>query len=65
LPASVRQRVVERILALKENPRPFGCIKLTGYENEYRIRVGDYTESRSRGDAWPQVVAQYDKTSRA
>ncbi len=42
LPASVRQRVVERILALKENARPFGSVKLTGYENEYRIRVGDY-----------------------
>ena len=42
LPASVRQRVIERILALKENPRPFGSIKLTGYENEYRVRVGNY-----------------------
>jgi mRNA interferase RelE/StbE len=27
---------------LKENPRPRGCIKLKGYKNEYRIRVGDY-----------------------
>jgi len=42
LPASVRQRVVERILALKENPRPFGSIKLTDYADEYRVRVGDY-----------------------
>ena len=42
LPASIRQRVIERILALKENPRAFGCIKLTGHESEYRIRVGDY-----------------------
>jgi hypothetical protein len=31
LPAGVRQRVIERILALKENPRPFGSIKLTNY----------------------------------
>ncbi len=27
--------------ALAENPRPTGCIKLTGME-AYRIRVGDY-----------------------
>lgn len=42
LPGSVRHRVVRRILVLKENPRPRGCVKLRGYENEYRIRVGDY-----------------------
>ena len=39
---SVRRRVVRRILVLKENPRPRGCVKLRGYENEYRLRVGDY-----------------------
>ena len=27
---------------LSENPRPFGCIKLAGSENYYRIRVGVY-----------------------
>ena len=42
LPGSVRRRVVRRILVLKENPRPRGCVKLRGYENEYRLRVGDY-----------------------
>ena len=27
---------------LAENPRPFGCFKLAGSENHYRIRVGIY-----------------------
>jgi mRNA interferase RelE/StbE len=42
LPDGVRDRVVRRIMALKEDPRPRGCVKLKGYENEYRIRIGDY-----------------------
>ncbi len=42
LPIDVRNRVLERLIGLKENPRPFGAIKLKRYENEYRIRVGDY-----------------------
>lgn len=29
-------------MLLAENPRPEGAIKLKGYENEYRIRIGDY-----------------------
>ena len=27
---------------LVENPRPQGCVKLTGEESLYRIRVGEY-----------------------
>jgi len=42
LPDTVRERVLKRIAALKENPRPPGCVKLKGYENEYRIRIGNY-----------------------
>ncbi|GHT60232.1 hypothetical protein AGMMS50239_08770 [Bacteroidia bacterium] len=36
------QSVVEHIEGLSENPRPFGCIKLSGFDNLYRIRVGVY-----------------------
>lgn len=36
-----RQRIVERISALSEEPRPVGCQKLSGQE-AYRIRQGDY-----------------------
>jgi mRNA interferase RelE/StbE len=35
-----RQRVVERIQALAENPRPLGCEKLSGKHPRYRIRQG-------------------------
>lgn len=42
LPDEVCSRLLERILRLKDNPRPGGCVKLRNYKNEYRIRIGDY-----------------------
>jgi mRNA interferase RelE/StbE len=42
LPGLLRGRLLERILALRHDPRPQGSIKLKGCQNEYRIRVGDY-----------------------
>lgn len=36
-----RRRIVSRIDALAENPRPDGCRKLSGSER-YRIRQGSY-----------------------
>lgn len=36
-----RVRIEQRILALEDNPRPPGAVKLTGMES-YRLRVGDY-----------------------
>ncbi len=41
LEASVHKRIVTRLLALEENPRPTGVKKLQGQES-YRLRVGDY-----------------------
>ncbi len=38
----VLKRVIEKLDGFKENARPPGCIKLKGFKNEYRIRVGDY-----------------------
>lgn len=38
---SDRQRIVARITALADNPRPTGCKKLSGFER-YRIRQGAY-----------------------
>lgn len=35
-------RVNERILALREHPRPAGVRKLQGQQEGWRIRVGDY-----------------------
>lgn len=37
-----RQAIAERILALAEDPRPPGCVKLSGEKNLYRIRQGRY-----------------------
>jgi mRNA interferase RelE/StbE len=37
-----RQRIVLRIQFLGENPRPFGCEKLSGHLNRYRVREGNY-----------------------
>jgi mRNA interferase RelE/StbE len=36
-----RRRIISRIEALAENPRPDGCRKLSGSER-YRIRQGSY-----------------------
>lgn len=36
-----RQRIVERILKLADNPRPPGCEKLSG-QDKYRVRQGRY-----------------------
>ena len=37
-----RQRIVQRINALGEDPRPHGIEKLAGYDDRYRIRQGNY-----------------------
>jgi mRNA interferase RelE/StbE len=36
-----RQRIIDRLLKLAENPRPPGCEKLSG-QNKYRVRQGRY-----------------------
>jgi mRNA interferase RelE/StbE len=41
LPIGARARVVDRIRALADEPRPTGCEKLSG-RDAYRIRVGEY-----------------------
>jgi mRNA interferase RelE/StbE len=41
LPQDSYQKVRDEIRALAENPRPTGCLKLTGREG-WRIRVGVY-----------------------
>lgn len=42
LPDDIRKRVLENILRLVKDPRPPGVKKLKGFDNEYRIRIGDY-----------------------
>jgi len=35
-------RIISRIKALAENPRPKGCHKLSGSKADWRIRIRDY-----------------------
>jgi mRNA interferase RelE/StbE len=42
LDKATQLRLTPKIDALAKNPRPRGVKKLQGYENTYRIRVGDY-----------------------
>ena len=42
IPTKEAIRLTEKINDLRENPRPKGCVKLSGTKNEYRIRVGNY-----------------------
>ena len=42
LSSKVHNRIIVAIQTLAENPRPPGCLKLIGSDNDWRIRVGDY-----------------------
>ncbi|HEX8411708.1 MAG TPA: type II toxin-antitoxin system RelE/ParE family toxin [Thermoanaerobaculia bacterium] len=37
-----RQRITQRIRALADNPRPSGVEKLSGTNEKYRVRQGDF-----------------------
>ena len=37
-----RVRIVKRVQALADDPRPHGCEKLAGYSDRFRIRQGNY-----------------------
>jgi len=41
LPTPAIENISERLLQLRDNPRPGGCKKLQGRDG-WRIRVGDY-----------------------
>lgn len=42
LSAALRRRIHALLMALEEEPRPAGTVKLTGHANRWRLRVGDY-----------------------
>jgi len=42
MPANLRRRILAATVRLTEDPFPPGFTKLVGYENLYRIRVGDW-----------------------
>lgn len=42
LPRIVQKRIIKKLEALEEDPRPPGVEKLSGGADFYRLRVGDY-----------------------
>ncbi len=42
LTTPIRRRLQKRIDALADDPRPRGVVKLSGSEDIYRVRVGDF-----------------------
>lgn len=38
----LRNALQQEILALAEDPRPHGCLKLVGQKDHWRVRVGDW-----------------------
>jgi mRNA interferase RelE/StbE len=42
LPVAVAGRILDKIAKLSNNPRPYGCVKLRGPSQLWRIRVGEY-----------------------
>jgi mRNA interferase RelE/StbE len=42
LPKKDSDKILEEITLLESNPFPVGCKKLSGEENKWRIRIGDY-----------------------
>jgi mRNA interferase RelE/StbE len=42
LSADAQDKIISEINSLIENPRPVGAVKLTGSDNLFRVRIGDY-----------------------
>ena len=42
LPAEDFHRIIPTIKALSDEPRPYGCRKITGSKSDWRIRIGEY-----------------------
>jgi mRNA interferase RelE/StbE len=42
LPQQIQARIIARLEALADNPRPSGVVQMAGVERLYRLRVGDY-----------------------
>ena len=42
LPGPVREMVAAVLVTLASNPRPTGCVKLSGSTDLWRVRVRDY-----------------------
>jgi len=57
IPADDRERILEALAGLKENPRPAGCKKLSGREG-WRIRSQNYRIIYDINDSAKFVLVQ-------
>lgn len=57
LDRQIARRVARAVSALGANPRPAGCRRLVGYDDLWRIRVGDYRVIYTIRDAELIVLA--------
>ena len=55
IPKRDLKRIMDRIEALRDDPRPPGCVKLSGQEY-YRVRQGNYRIVYEIVDDWLVVV---------
>lgn len=58
LPDSIRKRIMQAIMALRDDPSPRQAQKLQGQDHHYRLRVGDYRILYEFG-AEQQVITIY------
>jgi len=56
LPPDLRPRITQALLALEDDPRPPGAVKLSGHQKRWRIRVGDYRILYEIDDASQQIL---------
>jgi len=56
LPVELQSRIEKAIQRLTDEPRTSGTKKLAGFENEWRLRVGDYRVLYIINDSAQQVV---------
>lgn len=61
LPDNVQDRILDKILSLVEDPRPTGVKKLKGFDNEYRIRIGNYRVRYEINDKLSTVLVLHCK----
>ena len=54
----ILKKVNQAIMSLADNPRPHKCVKLTGYDDLFRLRVGDWRIVYEVNDARRLVEVQ-------
>ncbi len=55
LPENIQTRIARSMLALANNPRPSGVVKLSGRDG-WRVRIGDYRVIYTIDDVKKEVV---------